>query len=256
MEKVELLDGRIQLYLGDCLDVMPTLPPKSVDAIITDPPYGTTACKWDSIIPFKDMWRNIKYLLKHNKACLLFGAQPFSSAIIMSNPEWFKHEWVWEKDNPSNYPRAKNEPLRYHEQIIVFSDNKVNYFPQMWDSGKIVPPSRKNKNISGDYIFSLDVKRENNTTMRYPRTVLKYPIPRYNNKDGKFHPTQKPTKLLEYLLHTYSCADEYILDFTMGSGTTGVAVVNTNRRFIGIEKEEKYFEIAVNRIREAIDKKE
>jgi site-specific DNA-methyltransferase (adenine-specific) len=237
---------KIDLYKGDCLEVMDELIAKGVivDAIITDPPYGTTACKWDSIIPFDEMWKRLNKLIKPNGAIVLFGSEPFSSALRMSNIKNYKYDWVWKKQKPTNFYQVKTQPLKEHENILVFSKEKVNYYPQ----GTVevnIKNGRKNKSSNlysnydgGDYVQKIG---------NYPRSIQF--VATEGDKNRK-HPTQKPVALMEYLIKTYTNEGETVLDFTMGSGTTGVACVNTNRNFIGIELDENYFKIAEKRINE------
>ena len=239
----------IDLRHGDCLEVMKTIPDGSVDAIITDPPYGTTACKWDSIIQFDLMWYELKRVVKPNGAIVLFGSQPFTSALIMSNPKMFKYEWIWQKNRGSNFALLKYQPFKEHENILIFSKETHNYFPikqERSESGK----NRANysfKNAGGGestgFIIKDDgIRREIEKDLRMPSSIQKF-----NTEVGK-HPTQKPVALLEYLVKTYTQENETVLDFTMGSGTTGVACKNLNRNFIGIELDEGYFNIAKERI--------
>jgi len=233
-----------QIYLGDCLEIMPTLEAQSIDAIITDPPYGTTACKWDSVIPFAPMWENVKKLLKPKGACVLFGSQPFTSALIMSNPKWFKYTWVWDKKKAGNIFLAKSQPMKIHEDLIIFCANTAFYKPQMVKRDKL----KRSKNYGTGYAMGGNREKEHTVyeyTEKYPTTILEFSNAAQN---GKIHPTQKPVALLEYLILTYSNEGDTILDFTMGSGSTGVAALNTGRKFIGIEKDEGYFKIAKERL--------
>lgn len=249
----------MQLILGDCLEKMQDIPSGSVDAIITDPPYGTTACKWDSVIPFAPMWEQLKRIIKPNGAIVLFGSQPFTSALIMSNPKMFKYCWVWEKNNAAGFVNAKLKPMNKHEDIIVFSEGKTSnnntenmrYFPQGLEPFNRPVKSGNKKNKANTY-WRPSLKSSNGDAYvqeftNYPTSVVKF------SKDSKpVHPTQKPVALMEYLIKTYTNEGETVLDFTMGSGTTGVAAINTNRHFIGIEKDPAYFEIAKKRIEEAL----
>lgn len=240
----------IQLLHGDCLELMPTLPDASVDAIIADLPYGTTDCEWDSIIPIDLLWAQYKRIIKPRGAVVLFGSQPFSSTLICSNPSWFKHDIVWEKDRATGHLNAKVEPLRKHEDILVFCDGRVTYNPQMSKkpAWKIRPPYRgKAADTYG---------KSDQSAMRtipidesFPTSV--YPCSSNNLGEWGQHPTQKPVKLLEYLIRTYTNAGETVLDNTMGSGTAGVACVNTGRVFIGMELDADYFATAQRRIAEA-----
>lgn len=228
------------LYHGDCLEILPALPAQSVDAIICDPPYGTTACKWDSVIPFEPMWAQLKRIIKPRGAIVLFGSQPFTSALVMSNPKWFKYEWMWRKSKPVGHLNAKKRPMLAHESICVFYSRLETYNPQ------------------GTHETYAVIKRTNNGAYRecskttaqtmtgYPCTDLIFP---HDISVG--HPTQKPVALMEYLIRTYTHEGETVLDFTMGSGTTGVAALNTGRRFIGIERDEGYCNIAVQRLNAA-----
>ena len=247
----------LNLIHGDCLDVMKTLPDASIDAIITDPPYGTTACKWDSVIPFEPMWEQLNRIIKDNGAIALFGSQPFTSALIMSNAKMFKYEWIWEKTMTSNFCQAKYQPMKYHENILIFAKNKTIYNPIMEDRSEIGKKRLKNngKIISGKNnitkIINFQKKqgeyKQYDPNKIYPKSIQKFnSVPNCNGI--KLHPTQKPVALLEYLVKTYTQENETVLDFTMGSGTTGVACKNLNRNFIGIELDEGYFKIAKDRI--------
>ncbi len=231
------------LYCGDCLDVLPTLPSASVDAIIADPPYGTTACKWDSVIPLDAMWAELKRVIKPRGAIVLFGAQPFTSALVMSNAGHFRYEWIWKKTRPTNSMNCNRSPLKEHESVLVFSSGAPNYNPQMTPTKRVVESKRKvNK---GGIVGGVEMVRQfDNHGLAYPRTVLDIANPNYDT----LHPTQKPVDLLRYLVRTYTNADETVLDFTMGSGTTGVACEMEGRRFIGIELDAGYFDIAKRRI--------
>ena len=248
-------DWTVDLMLGDCLEMMREIEDGSVDMVMCDPPYGTTACKWDAVIPFEPMWAQVKRVIKKNGAVVLFGQEPFSSLLRASNILQFKYDWYWRKSRPSGFTNAKLKPLKDIETISVFSSgatangskDNMPYTPQgledcrqEWSRPKVyegsdkgVSPSRKNHRL----------KRVIEKT-GYPRQVLDFANP---NKDV-LHPTQKPVALMEYLIRTYTNEGEVVLDFTMGSGTTGVAAMNTGRRFIGIEKDEGYFDIAEARI--------
>lgn len=243
----------INLMKGDCLELMKTIPDGSVDLILTDPPYGTTACKWDSVIPFEPMWAELKRIIKPSGAIVLFGSEPFSSALRMSNIKQYKYDWVWEKSRPVGIFNAKLKPLRSHELISVFSDGmtangsnrNMKYYPVGVCEGGVKTNNPKNGveySIKG-YRESLP---ENHIThgSNYPRDVLKF-----SSESKTQHPTQKPVALMEYLIKTYTNESETVLDFTMGSGSTGVAALNTNRNFIGIELDETYFNIAQERMK-------
>jgi len=230
----------IDLRLGDCLEVMKTIPDGGIDAVITDPPYGTTACKWDTIIPFEPMWEQLKRVTKNNGAIVLFGSQPFTSALVMSNPKMFRYEWVWVKSKITGVLNAKRMPVRKHEQVLVFADGGLpKYYPQgLVKSGEVVKQGGNSANY-GDRNKKEYVKENSGC----PRDVLEI------KSEGKtIHPTQKPVALMEYLIKTYTNEGETVLDFTMGSGTTGVACKNLNREFVGIELDPTYFELAKQRI--------
>jgi len=228
---------------------MKDIPDKSIDAIICDLPYGTTACKWDIVIPFEPLWEQYKRIIKDNGAIVLFGSQPFTSALVMSNLKWFKYEWVWNKKLAGNGILAKIQPLKIHENIIVFSNGKVRYNPQM-TKGRL-----RKKMFNGvgktEILQTLSECKETFNDEYYPVSIQEFSMA--GSRINRLHPTAKPVALLEYLIKTYTNEGETVLDNTMGSGTTGVACVNTNRNFIGIEKDDKYFEIASNRIKNHIN---
>lgn len=240
-----------ELHLGDCLEVMKTLPDNSADAVITDPPYGTTACKWDSVIPFEPMWKELKRIAKPKAAICLFGSQPFTSALVMSNPTGFSHEWIWDKRIPSGMSYARFQPMRQHEIISVFGSS-VSYYPQKTPR---TIPIKKGGNKFSDTAPIANCKTgagfDKTYWDKHPITILTFGKVR----NGSTHPTQKPVDLLRYLTRTYTKQGETVLDFTMGSGTTGVACQLENRNFIGIEKDAGYFEIAKKRI-EAVKQQE
>ena len=248
-----------KIYLGDCLEVMRDIPDGSVDAIITDPPYGTTACKWDSVIPFEPMWEQLKRIIKPKGAIVLFGSEPFSSALRMSNIKNYKYDWVWEKTRPTNIFHAANCPLKSHEDVVVFSAAKIKhsgqpgrmqYFPQGVSPGgvKTNNPSKGKEHANKGWRPSLNPDGYETKGGNYPRSVIRSP-----SQSKAVHPTQKPVALLEYLIRTYTNEGETVLDFTIGSGTTAVYAINTGRNFIGIEKDEKYFDIANKRIKDTME---
>jgi len=251
--KLYYKDEYIRLFQGDCLEVMDKLIEKGIkfDAIITDPPYGTTACKWDAIIPFNDMWERLNKLIKDNSAIVLTGSQPFTSALVMSNPKMFKYEWIYQKNAGSNFGAVRFQPMKEHENVLVFGKGKIKYFPIMQERAEAGKERSK-------YIVNLDTHTENYAKslhnkveyqmndLRCPSSIQKFIIPK--GKEKYPHPTQKPVKLMEYLINTYTQENELILDFTCGSGTTLVASKNLKRKCIGIELEEKYCEIAKNRL--------
>ena len=243
----EVLNKRTMLGHGDCLELMKEIPDNSIDCCITDPPYGTTACKWDIAVPFDLMWKELKRIVKDNRAICLFGSEPFSSALRMSNIENFKYDWVWNKSLAGNGIVAKIQPLKIHELVHIFSSKrKCIYNPQM-TKGKMRNKMTSGIKVSeinrGDRIKKVSQKKND---LYYPKSILEFSTG--NMREGRFHPTQKPVALLEYLIKTYTLENEIILDFTMGSGSTGVAAANLKRQFIGFEKEEKYFNIACERI--------
>jgi len=236
----------IDLRLGDCLEVMKTIEDNSIDSIICDLPYGTTACKWDSVIPFDLLWEQYNRIIKDNGAVVLFGSQPFTSVLVNSNIKMFKYEWIWEKDGGSNFATVKYMPMKEHENILVFGKGKIKYNEQRQER----IGSRKGKKTtttdSGrkDSVYgtqkggkTFDVQK-----LRCPRSIQ-----RFNRERGQ-HPTQKPLALLEYLVKTYSNENDTILDNTMGSGTTMLACKNLNRNGIGIEKDPQYYAVAVARV--------
>ena len=237
-----------RLYQGDCLELLKTIPDGSVDLVLTDPPYGTTACKWDSVIPFEPMWEQLNRIIKPNGAICLFGSEPFSSALRMSNIKNFKYDWIWDKKIPSGMSYARFQPMRQTENISVFCNGKTVYNPQMVKRDK---PIKKggNKYSPSAPIQACKEGKDFKRTYEYknPINLIVFDKIRKNS----LHPTQKPIDLLEYLIRTYTYEGETVLDFTMGSGSTGVACVNTNRNFIGMELDECYFKIAEQRIKEA-----
>lgn len=240
--------SEIKLLQGDCLELMKTIPDKSIDAIITDPPYGTTACKWDSVIPFAPMWEQLKRIIKPNGAIVLFGSQPFTSALVMSNPKMFKYEWVFGKSLPVGHGYAKFRPMSNHENICIFGDGKVTYNPQFIKREKPRVYTRKSASLSGASSMTSHDGKIRTLDSKYPTTIQMFNT---SIQKGKEHPTQKPVALMEYLIKTYTNEGEIVLDFTMGSGTTGVAAANLNRSFIGIERDPEYFKIAEKRIANA-----
>ena len=239
----------INLMLGDCLERMKEIPDGSVDMVLADPPYGTTACKWDSVIPLEPMWEQLKRVIKPNGAIVLFGSEPFSSALRMSNIKNYKYDWIWEKERGTGFGNAKKQPLRCFEMISVFYSKQCNYYPVMTKLDKPythVLPKYDSEQIKGGFrSFNNNTRVLKQYTHSYPKNIIK--ISRGNIRNF-IHPTQKPVALMEYLIKTYTNEKETVLDFTMGSGTTGVACKNLNRKFIGIEKDETYFKIAQDRI--------
>jgi DNA modification methylase len=240
----------IQLYKGDCLEVMKNISDNSIDAIITDPPYGTTACKWDSVIDFDLMWEQLNRIIKPNGAIVLFGSEPFSSALRMSNIKNYKYDWIWDKTQSTSFGLAKKQPMRTYETISVFYKKQCVYNPQMTPKKRIVDDRNwKSDGKSENGNFSSKEKHKFVRKESYPKNIININSTNKEcNNTKRLHPTQKPLELMEYLISTYTNEGELVLDFTMGSGSTGVACKNTNRSFIGIEKDENYFKIAEQRI--------
>jgi site-specific DNA-methyltransferase (adenine-specific) len=237
----------INLMLGDCLERMKEIPDGSVDMILTDPPYGTTACKWDSVIPLESMWTELNRIIKPNGAIVLFGAEPFSSALRMSNIKNYKYDWKWEKEQGLGNLNAKKRPLVKTEDICVFYKKQCLYNPQMTKGKPYTIKRKKNKSEFLGKNGTKDGYITKNNGERYPVNII---FEKRELKSRK-HPTQKPVALMEYLIKTYTNECETVLDFTMGSGSTGVACVNLNRKFIGIELDDNYFNIAKERIENA-----
>lgn len=261
MDKI-LDNENIRLECGDCLEKMKDIEDKSIDAIICDPPFGTISCKWDNIIPFDELWKEYNRIIKDNGAIVLFCQQPFTSNLISSNIKYFKYMLYWEKSRPSGYVNAKLKPLKNVEEIAIFSKgttangskNNMIYNPQnlkevnikwhrpkKYGNGKGVNTTRKSNKTERDIKYG-----------NYPRQILKFS----NSNHKMLHPTQKPVDLLEYLIKTYTNEGETVLDNTMGSGSTGVACVNINRKFIGIELDENYFNISCDRIDKTLKDKQ
>jgi len=233
----------IQLYLGDCLDVMKSIPDQSIDLILCDLPYGTTMCKWDVVIPLDKLWAEYDRISKPGTAVVLCVAQPFASMLVASNPGRYRYEWIWEKGNATGFLNAKKQPLRAHESAQVFYRSQPTYNPQMTRGHKRKTASRKTVN-SECYGKALALT-EYDSTERYPRSVQFFSS---DKQTANYHPTQKPVSWMEFLVKTYSNVGDLVLDNTMGSGTTGVACIKSGRRFIGIEADQGYYEIAKNRI--------
>jgi len=243
----------MKLYKGDCLEVMKTIQNKSIDAIITDPPYGTTACKWDSVIDFNLMWEQLNRIIKPDGAIVLFGSEPFSSALRMSNIKNYKYDWIWNKTQSTSFGLAKKQPMRTYENILVFYKKQCIYNPQMTPKERIIDDRKwvsDGKSVNGN--FSSKKKHKFIRTESYPKNIINInSTSKECNNLHRVHPTQKPISLMEYLIRTYTKENKTVLDFTMGSGSTGVACKNTNRNFIGIEQDENYFNIAQQRIKAA-----
>jgi len=253
-----------RLFCGDCLEKMKKIPDNYVDMVMCDPPYGIVACKWDSIIPLEPMWEQLKRLIKPNGAIVMTASQPFTTILISSNMKWFKYCWVWEKGRATGHVHAKNKPMKCHEDVCLFSSGvtihanqskeRITYNPQK----TIGVPYRKTQKQSNSGMMNHAPSKVNkdyvgtvveNVGERYPRSIIKFNM----HNVGNAHPTQKPVALMQYLIKTYTYKGETVLDFAMGSGTTGVACGNLNRKFIGIELSEEYFEIAEKRIQKAYE---
>jgi len=246
----------MKLYLGDCFDIFTTIQDHSIDFILRDPPYGTTHLKWDSIIPFDKLWSELNRVIKKDRAIALFGIEPFSSKLRLSNLEKYKYDWVWYKNKPANICCANKCPMRYHENISVFNAKHHYYYPQKVSRSeggikrlnsiteksrfKVIKPGSLN---SSNKKFIKDLCKYD-VNLVYPKSILEF-----KKQEHCIHPTQKPVPLLEYLIKTYTVENEIVLDFTMGVGSTGIACLNTNRHFIGIEKDENYFNLAKERIK-------
>jgi DNA modification methylase len=232
----------VSLFLGDCLEVLPTLDANSVDLLLVDLPYGTTACKWDSVIPLDKLWVEFYRVCTDNAAMVFTAAQPFTTMLAASNLRDFRYEWIWEKPQGTNPMNAKVMPLKSHENVLIFYRKKPTYNPQMWFSTPYGGFSSETSKIGEVYGSAKSKHRNNPEGSRYPKTVLKF------KQEKGFHPTQKPVEMMEYFIKTYSNEGDTVLDCTMGSGTTGVACVNTGRSFVGIESDSSYFAVAKDRI--------
>ena len=237
--------SKIELHNGDCLEVMKNIPSGSVDMVMTDPPYGTTACKWDSVIPLEPMWEQLRRVIKPNGAIVMTASQPFTTALIASNMKMFKYCWVWEKSHPSNIVNANRMVMKWHEDVCVFYVKQPTYIPiktkgKQNHSTGVANGKRVNQSPHHPNLLVVD----DFSGIKHPKSIIRVNNPRIKGQ----HPTQKPVALMEYLIKTYTNEGETVLDFTMGSGTTGVACKNIGRNFIGIELDREYFEIAKKRI--------
>ena len=236
-------------YLGDSLELMKDIPDNSVDMILADLPYGTTACKWDVIIPFDKLWEQYNRIIKDNAAIVLTASQPFTSVLVASNIKNFKCEWIWVKNAGSNFATVKFMPMKEHENVLVFGKGKLKYNPQMQErapGGKERVKTVVNCKTKTDILGGKEIIKDNNMRpeLRYPSSVQKF------NRERGLHPTQKPVKLFEYLIRTYTNENDVVLDNCAGSMTTAIACIRTNRKYICMEKEKKYFDIGINRIEE------
>lgn len=242
--------SKYQIIQGNCLEVMPTLADNSIDACITDIPYGTTACSWDSVIPFEPMWKELKRIVKPKGAIVLFGSQPFTSALIMSNLKYFRYELVWNKTRAVGHLNAQVQPMREHENILIFGESGLRYFPQIENKNpNNIRPTLPRKLTDSYGYFDINADRLISADKTFPKTILRFD--NCNHSEWCGHPTQKPIKLIQYLIRTYTQENHIVLDFTMGSGTCGVAAAIEKRKFIGIELDEHYFKVAEARIKRA-----
>jgi len=250
MNPTEIVNG-CELYLGEALDTLAALDVQ-VDAIITDLPYGTTACSWDTVIPFAPMWEQVKRVLKKRGAFVTTSSQPFTSALVMSNIDWFRQELIWDKVLPVGFLDANRRHMRVHENILLFSDaGYQTYNPEMTTRG--VPRGKGNNGGGGDgnTVYSAFNKSKSFNNEYYPTSIITVSNGDRTRPEVGHHPTQKPVALYEYLIKTYTNPGDTVMDFVMGSGTTGVAAIQTGRKFIGVERERKYFDVAVKRIAQA-----
>lgn len=248
-------EKQITIYYSDCFDIFPILEPRCIDLVLCDMPYGITQCKWDSLIDLDKMWIELKRICKQKCVYAFTGSQPFTTTLINSNRKWFKYCWVWQKTCGVGFINSHNRPIKYHEDIVIFSPasaaiggDNMTYNPQ-----NLIPFNQLMKNrIDRNRSETMNSKKSSAYGSEYIQQFSNYPttIIKFKNDATKMHPTQKPLALMEYLIKTYSNEGNMVLDFCMGSGTTGVACINTNRRFIGIEKEKKYFDIAERRLNE------
>lgn len=243
-----------RIYNEDCLEGMKRIPDGSVDCIICDLPYGTTQCKWDIVIPFDKLWEQYKRVIKPNGAIILFASEPFASYLRLSNLDWYKYDWVWDKRHPTGQLNAKKQPLRQHEVVCVFYQKQCIYNPMMHANrlsrsfvGKIHKSQKMSDNYGQQYDYISDIHSESKS---YPRSIIIQTSVIGNSHEKVAHPTQKPIALLEYLIKTYSNECDIILDNCMGSGTTAIACINTNRKFIGFELDKEYYDLSIKRIKQ------
>ncbi len=248
-----------EIHHGDCLDLMENIPDKSIDMILGDLPFGTSACAWDSIISLEPLWNHYKRIIKDTAAIILTASQPFTTTLISSNMKMFKYSWIWEKSKAVNFFQAKNMPIRFHEDILVFSKSKIKHKTQsdrmVYNPQGLIKVDKKwsrprkyktDHNISREsHSLNLVIEYEN-----YPKSIIK--LGNSSNLERKHHPTQKPVLLIEYLIKTYTSPGDVVLDNVAGSGTTAIAAINTNRNWILIEKDKKYYQVATQRIKEKL----
>jgi len=263
--EVDILLEINKIYNMDCLEGMKYIDDKSIDMILCDLPYGTTACKWDTIMPFEPLWEQYERIIKDNGAIVLTASQPFTSMLVMSKLNLFRYEWIWEKHKPSNFALAKRQPMKYHENILVFYKKQPLYNPQMIkrESERIKQGQEAGyigQSINHGELNSLKTVSRSfdkyDANLKLPSSILKINAVQSNSKEKVNHPTQKPVALFEYLIKTYTNEGETVLDNCIGSGTTAIACINTNRNFIGFELDKYYYEIANERIRKALAEKE
>ena len=247
MSNKDVVTDDYSLLFGDCLERMKEIPDGSVDAIICDPPYGMVSCGWDSVIPFEPMWNELKRIIKPNGAILLFAQTPFDKVLGASNLNMLKYEWIWEKTTATGHLNAKKAPMKAHENILVFYKKLPTYNPQKTQGHVRKTSTADRSKLNGECYGTQEGVTVYDSTDRYPRSVQLFST---DKQRVALHPTQKPVALLEYLIKTYTQEGETVLDFTAGSFSTGVACLNTNRKFLGIEMEEKYFDIGVKRMQE------
>lgn len=243
------------LWNEECLEAMKRIPDGSVDMVMCDLPYGTTYAKWDSVIDLPSLWSAYRRICKPSAAIVLTASQPFTSSLVMSNPQNFRHEWIWDKENGANFANANHEPLKVHESVLVFSAKRTSYYPQK-TQGKPNHGQGANPKRNKSALRIIEKRQPDDFTgLKHPRSIQCFPK---HSSQSPFHPTQKPVALMEYLIKTYTHPGDMVLDNCMGSGTTGAACMNLGRRFIGIEKdvEHGYFQIAEKRIAEAFSKQE
>ncbi|MFL2118563.1 site-specific DNA-methyltransferase [Marinilactibacillus psychrotolerans] len=250
-----------KVYNEDCLEGMKRIPDKNIDMILCDLPYGTTACKWDTIIPFEPLWEQYTRIIKDNGAIVLTASQPFTSALVMSNPKMFKEELIWEKHKPSNFGASKSRHMKYHESVLVFSKKRHTYNPQMIKRES----ERMGQMHKADYVIVTGKSEVSNNSIgktsahkynaefKLPSSTLKIPAVANNSHEKTKHPTQKPVALFEYLIKTYTNENETVLDNCMGSGTTAIATINTNRKYVGFESDKEYYKLANERIKEHLE---
>lgn len=243
-------DGKKEILLGDCLELMKDIPNGSIDMILCDLPYGTTACKWDTIIPFDKLWEQYERIIKQNGAIVLFGAEPFSTLLRMSNFKLYKYDWIWNKTQSTSFGLAKKQPMRTYENIVVFYKNQTTYNPIMTPKARIIDDRNwKSNGKSENGNFASKEKHKFVRTESYPKNIIDInSTSKECNNLNRVHPTQKPIELFEYLIKTYTNEGDLVLDNTAGSGTTAIACLKTKRQFIVMEKEQKYYDIILKRV--------